>query len=106
MADILGILKKVGGAFQQKGEPRKGITSEETELNFFKERERLDNVKKELKFFRDKENRKVLLGDDSLFKSEYGFDKEKNSMFKATNKFHTANKKLPSITGGKNVFFQ
>ena len=106
MADIKGILKKVSGVFQQKGEPRKGITSEETELNFFKERERLDNIKKELKIFRDKENRKVLLGDNQLFQSDYGFDKDKNNMFKSKNRLNGSNKKLPSIIGGKNTFFR
>ena len=106
MADIMGILKKVGGVFQPKGESRKGITSEETELSFFKERERLDNVKKELKVFRDKENKKVLLGDNQLFQSDYGFDKEKNNMFKAKNKFGNGNKKIPSIVGGANAFFK
>ncbi len=99
MADIMGILKKVGGAFNRRGEPRKGVTANETELAFFKERERLDNVKKELKSFRDKENKEVLLGNDQLFKSEYGFDKQTKNIFKSEDAFKNANKKIPSIMG-------
>lgn len=97
MADMKGIIKKAGGLFKPRtGEPRKGISPEETELNFFKEQQRKEHVKKELKVFRDKENKKVLLGDDQLFKSPHQVIGHKN-IFKQKNTFNKQNKKIPSL---------
>jgi len=118
MADIQNIIKKVG-TFFKPGEARKGMTPNEKELEFFREKKRQEDITKELKGFRDVENRKVLLGDNSLFQSEHGFDGK--DIFKAKNQFNVQPKHIPKIMGsetsfmkgkgeslikGKNVFFR
>jgi hypothetical protein len=41
----------------------KGLTSDEVELMFFKERERLEGVKHDLKRFRQIESNRIIMGD-------------------------------------------
>lgn len=53
---IREILKKLGKSLIKKDRDgyHKGVTPNEVELNSFKERERLDRVKKELEYYRKK----------------------------------------------------
>jgi len=86
MADVKGMLKKIGKFFKQEtSQVGEKLTSDEIELKTFKRREYLDNVKKELHKYRKKNsylngfnwNNELGEKEDTILKSKMVFKDEK-----------------------------
>jgi len=86
---IKDILRKlVSNRSEETGELRPRVTPNEVELAYFKERERQQNIKRELELYRKQESNNVVLGSSPL--------NEKQTILKSKNVFNSKNRLLNS----------
>ena len=98
------IAGKINKLLADRGvEPKKGLKPDEVELMYFKEKDRLAKVKRELSKYRLKDNRQALLGDDSLLQSKAA---DGRNIFNQRSTLTKKHKGIPSILDSKRMFFK